>query len=89
MPITRTRTAPSLATCSLATHITPLTRIYVILSAQGTDAASPDLAYPEFDDPNNFFYNSSYFGKLGVSSTLLDGRLQHRSVRRPVAGSVA
>ncbi len=59
----------------LGYHITPLTRIYAIVSAQGTDAASPDLAYPEFDDPNNFFYNSTYFGKLGVSSTLLDGRL--------------
>ncbi|MBB5373134.1 TonB-dependent receptor plug domain-containing protein [Acidocella aromatica] len=55
--------------------VAPMTRVYLIARAQGTDSASPNLAYPEFDDPNNMFYNSSYFGKLGVSSTLFDGRL--------------
>jgi vitamin B12 transporter len=51
------------------------TRVYAILRAQGTDSASPNLDDPVDDDPNNYFYNSSFFGKLGVSSTLLDGRL--------------
>jgi len=65
-----------LGSMQLGYSVTPQTRVYVILRAQGTDSASPDLAYPVFDDPNNYFYNSSYFGKLGVSSTLLDGRLR-------------
>ena len=65
-----------LGSMQLGYSVTPATRVYVILRAQGTDSASPDLAYPVFDDPNNYFYNSSYFGKLGVSSTLLDGRLR-------------
>ena len=55
--------------------VTPETRFYVILRGQATDAAFPDLDYPEFDDPNEYDYNTSMFGKAGVSSTLLDGRL--------------
>lgn len=55
--------------------VTPLTRFYVIIRGQATDAAFPNLAYPIFDDPNEFDYNTSAFGKLGVTSKLLDGRL--------------
>ena len=55
--------------------VTPETRFYVILRGQATDAAFPDLADPVFDDPNEYDYNTSMFGKAGVSSALLDGRL--------------
>ncbi len=55
--------------------ITPETRVYAIFRGQATDAAFPDLGFPEFDDPNEYDYNTSMFGKLGVSSTLADGRL--------------
>ena len=55
--------------------VTPETRIYLILRGQATDAGFPDLGYPVYDDPNDFDYNTSMFGKFGVSSTLLDGKL--------------
>jgi vitamin B12 transporter len=55
--------------------VTPATRLYVILRGQATDAAFPDLNYPVYDDPNEFDYNTSMFRKVGVSSTLLDGKL--------------
>ena len=55
--------------------LTQQTRLYVILRGQSTDSAFPDLGYPVFDDPNSYDYNTNFFGKLGVSSTLLDGRL--------------
>ena len=59
----------------LGYSITPSTRIYLILRGQATDAAFPNLAYPVFDDPNEFDYNTSMFGKLGISSALMNGRL--------------
>jgi vitamin B12 transporter len=55
--------------------VTPLTRIYIIGRGQATDAAFPNLSDPIFDDPNEFDYNTSGFGKLGISSAFLDGRL--------------
>ena len=64
-----------LGTAQLGYAITPDTRAYLILRGQATDAAFPDLADPEFDDPDEFDYNTSLFSKLGLSSTLLDGRL--------------
>lgn len=64
-----------LGNAQLGYSVTPETRFYVILRGQATDAAFPDLDDPVFDDPNEYDYNTSMFGKAGVSSTLLDGRL--------------
>ena len=65
----------SLGSAQFGYSVTPTTRFYVILRFQATDAGFPDLADPVFDDPNEFDYNTSAFGKFGVSSTLLDGKL--------------
>ncbi|MDR3520452.1 MAG: TonB-dependent receptor [Acidocella sp.] len=52
------------------------TRISLIFRAQQTTSASPDLGYVSvYDDPNNFLYNENYFGKLGITSNLLNGLL--------------
>jgi vitamin B12 transporter len=51
------------------------TRISLVLRAENTDAAFPDLGYPIYDDPTEFDHNTSYFGRLGVSSVLFDGAL--------------
>jgi vitamin B12 transporter len=51
------------------------TRIYLVLRARQTDSGYPDLGYPVFDDPNEFSYDTNLFGKLGVKSDLLGGRL--------------
>ena len=51
------------------------TRIGLQIRAQQADAAYPDLGYPIFDDPNEWSYNTNIFGKLGIASTLFDGRL--------------
>ncbi len=51
------------------------TRIGLVIRAQKTDAAYPDLGYPIFDDPDEFQYNTDLFGKLGVTSNLFNGLL--------------
>ena len=56
-------------------QLSPETRLYLVLRAQSTDSAAPDIGGVPYDDPTNFFYNTNLFGKLGLSSALLDGRL--------------
>ncbi len=51
------------------------TRVYGILRAQATDSAFPNLAYPLYDDPNDYDYNDNFFSKFGVTTTRLNGRL--------------
>jgi vitamin B12 transporter len=51
------------------------TRIGLEIRAQGTDSAFPDLGYPVFDDPDEYQYNRTVFGKLGVRSDLAGGLL--------------
>ncbi len=51
------------------------TRISLLIRGQDTDAGYPDLGYPIFDDPDEYEHNTSLFGKLGVDSTLLNGKL--------------
>lgn len=51
------------------------TRVYLILRARQSDSGYPDLGYPIFDDPDEFSYDSNLFGKLGLKSDLLNGRL--------------
>ncbi len=63
-----------MASLQLGYHVTPETRLYGILRAQSTHSAFPDLGYPVFDDPNQTDDIAQYFGKLGVSSALADGR---------------
>ncbi len=63
-----------LAAAQVGYALSPQTRLYLILRAQQTDAAFPDLGYPIYDDPTEFDYNTNLFGKLGLSSSLLDGR---------------
>jgi len=49
------------------------TRISLILRAQQVDAGFPDLGYPVFDDPDEYDKNDNLFGKLDVTSHLLNG----------------
>ncbi len=51
------------------------TRLYLVLRGRDSDTGYPDLGYPIFDDPNEFGYDTNLFGKLGVKSDLLAGRL--------------
>jgi vitamin B12 transporter len=62
---------------SLNVGYTPVdgTRVSLVVRAQQTDAAFPDLGYPVFDDPNDYDYNTNVFGKLGVTSNLFNGLL--------------
>ncbi|MDE8346409.1 MAG: TonB-dependent receptor [Acidocella sp.] len=50
-------------------------RVYVVLRAQQTDASSPDLGYPIYDDANQFEKNTDLFGKIGVTAHLFQGAL--------------
>ncbi len=60
---------------NLGYSVVPGTRVYVVARAQQTDAGFPDLGYPIYDDHNEFDKNTNYFGKLGVTSELFNGRL--------------
>ena len=62
---------------SLTLGYTPVagTRISLVLRAQKTASAFPDLGDPIYDDPNEWDYNTNLFGKLGVTSTLFNGAL--------------
>jgi vitamin B12 transporter len=51
------------------------TRVYLVLRGRDSDTGFPDLGYPIFDDPNEFAYDTNLFGKLGVKSDLLAGRV--------------
>ena len=49
------------------------TRLSLILRAQQVDAGFPDLGDPVFDDPNEYDKNDNLFGKLDITSHLLNG----------------
>jgi vitamin B12 transporter len=51
------------------------TLVYLVLRARDSDSGYPDLGYPVYDDPNEYGYDENLFGKFGVTSELLDGRL--------------
>ncbi len=62
---------------SLNLGYTPIdgTRVSLVVRAQQTDNAFPDLGDPVFDDPNSVDTNENYFYKLGVVSNLFSGLL--------------
>jgi vitamin B12 transporter len=47
------------------------TRISLTLRAQATSSGTPDS--PNFDDPDDFLYNTNSFGKIGITSELFGG----------------
>lgn len=62
-----------LATLDLG--VTPVAGTRISLLIRGRDAkyGYDDLGYPAFDDPDETGYDSSLFGKLGVTSALFGG----------------
>ena len=51
------------------------TRVYLVLRARQSDTGYPDLGYPIFDDPDEYGYDTNFFGKFGIKSDLLNGLL--------------
>lgn len=49
------------------------TRVSLQLRLESTDAGTPGS--PNFDDPDNFLYNTNSFGKFGIVSNLFGGLL--------------
>lgn len=47
------------------------TRISLVVRAQATDSGTPGS--PNYDDPNDFIYNTNSFGKFGITSNLFGG----------------
>lgn len=62
-----------LGALNLGYTLVPGTRVSLVLRAQHTDAAFPDLGYPIFDDPDAHDDNNDLFGKFGLTSLLDNG----------------
>lgn len=67
-------------TASLELGVTPVegTRISLYLRARQADFNLDDVGYPAFDSTQYTGSDSNLFGRIGVASRLLDGRLQTR-----------